>query len=262
MDHVNDVKSYYYTSENGEPVGPISFEELVSLIKNNELKRSTFIWNGEGEWRPIKDTEFNEYIKLNNASYPPPPPPPPPTRDFSNSSTPQNTNHDVNNKLAWAIVASTFFYIFGYIVGVVLAFLDYKKIKEKGLEVPAKWTVFIPIVYLWKRSNLFENTKKLFWIGCLGVVFSLSILIDEFGSSYSSSAMETEACYQVTQMLQMGPSLIGIDGYGIEDLQCDYVNVNYEMESGKYAATATLDNGHELGITIKNDGVNVKAYID
>ena len=159
-------------------------------------------------------------------------------------------------------MASTFFYIIGYIVGVVLAFLDYKRIKEKGLEVPAKWTIFVPIVYLWKRSNLFVNTKKLFWIGCLGVVISLSIFMDEFGSSYNSSAMEAEACYQVTQMVQLGPYLLGMDGYGVEDLQCEDVRVDYQMDNGNYAATATLDNGHEIDITIKSDGVNVKAYID
>lgn len=267
---MDEVKSYYYTSENGEPVGPVSFEELVSLIKGDELKNSTFIWNGEGEWTPIKDTEFNEYIILNDKPYPPPPkmppqtppPPPPIARNSSNVGTPQNISHNVNNKMAWGIVASTFFYIIGYIVGVVLAFLDYKKIKEKGLEVPAKWTVLVPIIYLWKRSNLFENTKKLFWIGCLGVLISFGIFMEEFESSYSSSVMEAEACYQVTQMVQLGPYLLGMDGYGVEDLECENVRVDYQMENGNYAATATLDNGHELGITIKSDGVNVKAYID
>ena len=253
----NIHKKYHYISNDEKVTGPISRLEIQDLLLQGVIKTNTLIWDGEGDWTPVKDTELAQYI----ISTPPPPPPPPPPNQNLDSDSGNTDGH--SNKWAWGIAASTFFIgslgIIAWGVSVIFSLIDYKKCKGKNIEVSPKWMVFIPIIYLWKRSNKFADNKKIFWIGIIGIVLSFVYLLSDggFGNSY----VEDEACIQVTQMMNFSSYITGVDELGI-DLECERVNITREISDGNYAATAVLNSSDIVDITIRTDGDKVKASIN
>ncbi|MEN6670440.1 hypothetical protein AAJP47_08705 [Psychrobacter sp. B38] len=85
---------------------------------------------------PVKDTDLAQDIVS-----------PPPTNQNLNSDSGNTDGH--NNKWAWGIAASAFFLgaigVIAWGIAVVFSFIDYKKFKEKDIEISPKWMVFIPI---------------------------------------------------------------------------------------------------------------------
>lgn len=252
----NIHKKYHYISNEEKVTGPISRFEIKDLLLQGIIKTDTLIWDGEGDWTPVKDTDLAQDIVS-----PPPPPPPPPANQNPNSDSGNTDSH--NNKWAWGIAASAFFLgalgVIAWGIAVVFSFIDYKKCKERNIEISPKWMVLIPILYLWKRSKKFADNKRIFWIGIIGIVLSFVYLLSDggFGNSY----IEEEACIQVTQMMNFSSYITGVDELGM-DLECNRVDITREISDGEYAATALLNSGDIVDITIRTDGDTVKASIN
>ncbi|MCF8025806.1 MAG: DUF4339 domain-containing protein [Desulfobacteraceae bacterium] len=229
MDNAND---WYYALK-GEQVGPVSLQEIQGLVDEGKINLETKVWNGEGDWKAAKDTEVSELFKRQVASNVPPP----------------LTGSDVNNKFIWAVVAVPIVgviiellagteLVWLYIVAnIVCCVLDEKKLKKAGQKSPTNWMVFLVPVYLWKRASLLNQKKHYFWGWC--AAFVLSILI---GIGGNQAALEEAARPVVTQIIQ--EQLYG-------SAECKAVSIDEEVSDGFYKATATLDNGNELRITIE-----------
>lgn len=252
----NAHKKYHYILDDGKVTGPISRLEIEDLLLKKIIKNNTLIWDGEGDWTPVQNTELAQYI----ISPPPPPPPPPPP---SNLDSERRNTDEHSNKWAWGIAVSAFFIgalgVIAWGIAIIFSFIDYKKCKEKNIEISPKWMVFIPILYLWKRYKKFADNKKIFWVGIIGIVLSLVYLLSD--GSFGNSHVEEEACIQVTQMMNFGSYITGVDELGM-DLECEKVKITREISDGKYAAIAILNSGDIADITIRTDGDRVKASIN
>ncbi len=232
---MTDNASKWFYAKKGNQVGPISLLEIKSLVDNGTINAETSVWNGEGDWKSAKNTELSDLF-IKPSSTPPP---------LSGS--------DVNNLYVWLVVAVP---ILGIIIqqytGVVLMWiylalnivfciLDERKLKSAGHVAPnTVWAFFIP-VYLWKRANFLKQKKLYLW--CWIIALSLSIVLT-YGlnkNAYGDALVET-ACPLVTQIIQeqLGGSAV-----------CKAVTIDREISDGFYKATAYLDNGNELQITIE-----------
>ena len=60
--------SIYYVDEKGATKGPVSEKQLKELYENNQIKDSTFIWNGTtiAQWTPLNKVPklFNQLTQL------------------------------------------------------------------------------------------------------------------------------------------------------------------------------------------------------
>lgn len=244
------VNSWYYV-KNGEQIGPLDSNKMEELIANGEIKRETKVWQGEGDWVPAQDTDLNKLFYLENS-------PPPPLK-----------GNDVNNTYVWLMVAVPIigffveavlerelipFYIICYIG---LCILDEKKLKKSGNAAPASWlAIFVP-VYLWKRATLLNQKKNYFIAWC--ATFVLAIFLNVV---LGNSVLEENACPLVTQILKEQTAL---DFFTEGDLHsapaCKSVTIDKEVTDGFYKATATLDNGNDIAITIDTKKEKGKIYV-
>lgn len=253
----NRVKSYHYISSDGKTIGPVAEIEVKKLLSEENININTLVWDGNGDWKPIKDTELAE----GTGSITPPPPPPPP----QNLSTENNSRDPVapTNNLAWGIAISAFFSVISgliaYIAAIIMAFLDHKKCQEKGINISPKWMIFIPLLYLWKRSKTFKDNKRIFLVGCAGTVIFIVLLFSEIGDIFGNSELEERSCDQVTNMVRFSSSITGLDDFGGDSIECEYVSIGLQLSDNKYYATAVLNTGHEVDITIRTDGDQVKT---
>ena len=259
MNGSSRVKSYHYISSDGKTIGPITETEVKKLLLEESINIDTLVWDGNGDWKPIKDTDLAE----GTSSITPPPPPPPP----QNQSTGNNSRNTggLTNSLAWGIALSSFVSIvlglIAYIAAIIMAFIDHKKCKKQGIDISPKWMIFIPILYLWKRSKKFEDNKKIFWIGCAGIVVSVLFIFSEIGNLSGNSYIEENSCEQVTDMVRFGSYITGLDEFGGDNVRCEEVNVDLKISDSKYYATAILNTGDAIDITIRTDGDQVQASI-
>ncbi len=235
-----EVKWYY--ADGGNRKGPISREDVQRLIQNGKITGATSMWSGDGDWMPAKDTEFSSLF----VALPGVPPPLP--------------GKDVDNKYIWAVVAVP---IVGVIVeffvgtelvwlyltlNIVCCILDGRKLKASGHKAPeAGWAFLIP-VYLWKRATLLHHNKRIYFWGWIAA-FVLSILI---GMKGHEAMLEESSIPLVSQILK--------DNFGSSAAECKAVDIKKEVSDGFYKATATLDNGKELEITIEEKEGN-KIYV-
>lgn len=229
---MENVKSWYYVMK-GEQVGPVSTQEIQGLVDERKINPETKVWNGEGDWKAAKETELKKHFKPKAASNFPPP----------------LTGSDIDNKFIWAVVAVP---IAGVLIeliagmellwlyiaaNVIFCVLDERKLKKAGQKAPVSWMVFLVPLYLWKRASLLNHKKHYFWAWCAAFVLSIFI-----GIGGHQVAIEEAACPIVTEIIQ--EQLFG-------SATCKAVRIGEELSDGFYTATATLDNGNELRITIE-----------
>lgn len=228
-----DAINWYY-AKSGEPVGPISFQEMQGLVVDGVITSATKVWNGAGDWRAAKETELSHLLGKPESDAKEPPP---------------LTGSDVDNKYIWAIVAVP---IVGVIIeliagtelvwiyiaaNIACCVLDERKLEGAGQKSPTNWMAFLVPLYLWKRAELLNQKKHYFWAWI--VAFSFSILI---GIGGNQAMIEEAACPVVTDIIQR--QLFG-------SATCKAVNISEEISNGFYLAIATLDNGNNLRITIE-----------
>lgn len=235
------MTSWHY-AVNGAQVGPVTLEDMKAAISEGKISRPTKVWNGEGDWQPAGDTQLAEHFPAPDTATPPP-----------------LHGDDVDNRFMWILVAvpivGAFLDIaFGLIhlipvidANIALCILDEKKLKAAGHKSPVHWSVFIVPVYLWKRADVLKHKKHYF--GAWMAAFVLSMFI---GTAGAQGMIEDTACPIVTDIVQN-------QLYG--SAECKAVTIEEEVTSGFYRATAILDNGNELRITIEEDGDMIYVQI-
>ncbi|MBA4500866.1 DUF4339 domain-containing protein [Marinobacterium marinum] len=231
------MTTWHYV-ENGAQFGPLTLDEVKSAISDGKITPSTKVWPGEGDWVHASETLLSEFFGVHKATTPPP-----------------LAGEDIDNKFMWILVTvpiigaiidlivGMFLFLPSIMANIALCLLDEKKLKAAGHVSPAHWSVFIVPVYIWKRAALLNHKKHYFfaWISAL----FLSVLIDVGGSEM---AIEESACPVVTDIIQE---------QFYSSARCMGVTIDKEVTTGFYKATATLDTGDELFITIeeRDDGM-------
>lgn len=242
-------KNWYY-AEGKQQKGPVTIANIEEFITSGVIKPDTLLWAGEGIWTPAKETIFAD--KFLNFVVPPPLPNANNTIDIVKAKLWLNeirNDAGVDNKFVWLVVAvplvgifielmvgEPLFWIY-WILNIVLCVLDEKYLKSLGKEPPSTaWAFFIP-VYLWKRAEILSQKKYYFW-GWL-VTFLISIAL-AFGAD--KKALEKVACETVTDI---------VHNQLYQTSSCESVSIEKEISDNFYKATAILDNGNEINITIK-----------
>jgi len=239
-----NANNWYYV-EKGKQVGPFSFQEVKSLVADRKINEETSVWNGEGDWKPAKNTVLFDLFKIPLGTPPP------------------LTGADVDNKYVWLvvvvplvgliielIVSQELVWIY-LVLNIVLCVLDEHKLRSAGYETPNRFWVFLIPVYLWKRAGLLKQ-KKYYFLGWI-VAFILSIFLT---TRVNQSIIEEYACPVVTQIIQ--------EQFGGQ-ATCKAVRIDEEVIDGFYRATAILDNGNVLQITIEekeNNQIYVQIPLD
>ncbi len=219
-------------------MGPLTIDEMKAAVSDGKITPSTKVWPGEGDWIHASETLLSEFFGVHEATTPPP-----------------LAGEDIDNKFMWVLatvpiigaiidlIAGTVLFLPSIIANIALCLLDVRKLKAAGHAVPVLWFVFLVPVYIWKRATLLNHKKHYF--GAWVAAFVLSILIDIGGDQ---AAIEEAACPIVTDIIK--EQLYG-------SARCMGVAIDKEVTTGFYKATATLDNGNELLITIeeRDDGM-------
>lgn len=225
------MTTWHYV-EGGAQVGPLTLDEVKGAISAGKITPSTKVWSGEGDWTHASETLLSEFFDVRKSTTPPP-----------------LAGDDIDNKFMWILVtvpilgaiidliAGTVLFLPSIIANIALCMLDEKKLKAAGHSALVHWSVFIVPIYIWKRATLLSHKKHYF--GAWVAAFVLSIFLDIGGTQ---SAIEEAACPIVTDIIK--EQLYG-------SARCMDVTIDKEVTTGFYKATATLDNGNELSITIE-----------
>jgi hypothetical protein len=235
---MSDMSWYYALS--GSRHGPFTFEQMQGFLTANTINADTQVWPGSGDWISLKDTDLGKNIQ--RPSGPPP-----------------LAASEIDNRFVWALVGvqlagGLIEYLSGVsiwwaflILNIGLCVVDEKRLKAAGHEAPQSfWAIIVP-VYLWKRANLLSQEKHYFygWIAAFG----LSVLLSAIGGE---SAIEKAACPIVTDIIHK---------QFYQKTSCIAVTIDEEVKSGFYRATAILDNGNEIDITIEEKGKDILVRV-
>ncbi len=177
----------WYYGLRGQQVGPMSWNEMVNLVRAGTLAPDTPVWNGEGDWRPASQSNLAQVFTATRPMGPPP-----------------LLGQHVDNTFVWAIVpvplvavvieafdpsAQTLSLVVTVGLNILLAVLDGKRVQAAGHAAPpASWAMLIP-VYLWKRATLVKQSRVNFAAWCGAFVLSI-------GLSTGLTAPETRAHVQ------------------------------------------------------------------
>ncbi len=221
--------SWYYAL-NGSRQGPFTIDQMKEFVASSAIHLETKVWAGVGEWVSLKETELAE--SFCRPSGPPP-----------------LAATEVDNRFVWGLVGVQLIgglieFVSGVsiwwaflILNIGLCVADEKRLKAAGHAAPTTWWVLLLPVYLWKRASLLGQNKNYFY-GWLAA-FAVSVLLAVAGGE---SAVEEAACPIVTDIIHK---------QFYQSASCVTVTIDDEPKSGFYRATALLDNGNEIDITIE-----------
>ena len=227
-----DENTKWYYAEKGKQIGPVTSDAIKALVVDGKINQDTSVWNGKGDWKPARTTELSSLFER-PSDVPPP-----------------LMGADVDNKYVWLVVAVP---LIGLVIelmagkeltmvyvalNIALCLFDGRKLKAAGHMAPGNIWAFLVPVYLWKRAGMLKQSKLCFWAWI--VTFSLSIFL---ANLERQSSIEDTACTLVTQILH--------EQLGANSATCKAVKIGDEISAGFYKATATLDNGNDLAITIE-----------
>lgn len=224
----------------GARIGPMTREEFNHNLSLGRIKADTPTWADAGEWRPASG--FSGYAPPSTVEALTPPPAP------------------IDHRIAWAIVAvpvlgsivqlfidSSLVYLY-LVANALLCVYDARLLKGAGYDTPEdKWSLYVVPIHLWKRAALLKQ-KPMLAIAWL-VAFVASIWIDHAGERAS---LQATACPLVTQIIQQQL---------YASASCKGVSLVKEVGDGFYTATATLDNGNDIKITIQRRGKEIYVQI-
>lgn len=167
----------------------------------------------------------------------------------------------LNNIYAWILAFMPFFFgvspeeytnyaiIIGGVTTIGLLVADRMALSESGCEPPSMlWGVFLLPVYLWKRATITKGSRVPFII----IVASLAWIIFIGIPHKDEVALEEAACPLVTTILK--------ENNGSTAPKCMKVTIEDKVTDKFYRATATLDNGNDINITLELTG-NSKFYV-
>jgi hypothetical protein len=190
-DASSEAMGQWYYSESGKRVGPISQDTILSLLQSKKLSPSTMVWRaGMQDWVAILHSDLAKYIT-------------------ADSPPPLSAKH-IANGYAWALAlapvwATALHYIlayayieakyegilllaplfvqeilqktwyFGWIVNVIMAFLDNRALKAAGWSTERinSWMIILIPVYLYKRDQMLGAGMTRFWVWIAAFIVSL-----------------------------------------------------------------------------------------
>lgn len=157
----------------------------------------------------------------------------------------------IKNLYAWLIAILPFVVSFppaeydkyvmvaSFVVGLGLLVADRMNLTEAGYEPPSfLWGFLVPPVYLWKRATVLGSNRLLFIVWMLA--FAASFVVYSYSND---SALEEAACPVVTTILK--------ENNGVDASKCMKVTIKEKVTDKFYKATATLDNGNDINVTIE-----------
>ncbi|WP_425928887.1 DUF4339 domain-containing protein [Pseudomonas sp. NyZ201] len=230
--------SWYYAS-NGAQQGPFTFDQMKQFVAANTIHPDTQVWPGKGNWVSLKDSE------LGATGHGPVAPP--------------LAAAQVDNRYIWALIGGVVAfgvlelltgknYSFGYVGLCVAACVgDAKQLKASGHPAPNPWWCLVVPVYLWKRANLLGQKKHHFFAW-----FPAALLSGVLGIMGAESTIEDSACPLVTEI---------IHEQFLQGSSCVKVTIGDQPKTGFYRATALLDNGNEIAITIEEKGKQIVVRV-
>lgn len=129
----------WYFGRNGRQEGPVSDEQLRTMIRNGSLRREDLVWReGMADWQPAGDVPGLPFPSP--AAYSPPPPPPAP---YPSPYAPPQSQYaapppvyggagfDIPNYLPWAIAATLLCCMPGGVAAIIFA-SKANSAKERG----------------------------------------------------------------------------------------------------------------------------------
>ncbi len=128
----------------------------------------------------------------------------------------------------------------------VTAWQDVGRLKQTQRHAPEMWTISVIPLYLWQR--LTRNNQSLLPLLGWAVASIAAISLSFHGDK---QALAEQACQVTTEIVHEQLN-------GSSD--CVAVKIDEEIKDGFYRATATLDNGNDLSITIDNTSDD-KIYV-
>lgn len=127
------------------------------------------------------------------------------------------------------------------VIGLLVA--DRMALSEAGYEPPAiLWGVLFLPVYLWKRATITKGSRIPFIV----IVASLACIIFIGIPHREEVALEEAACPLVTTILK--------ENNGTTAPKCMKVTIQDKVTDKFYKATATLDNGNDINVTLELTG--------
>lgn len=230
----------WYYSKNGTRSGPFTIDQMKGFAASGVIGLETKVWTGSGDWVSLKDTE----LAANVAPLSGPPP---------------LASSEVDNRFVWGLVgiqilgilmALTFDFSIGWLVvlaNIGLSVADERRLKAAGYAAPETyWAIVVP-VYLWKRANILGHAKTYFY------AWIVSFIVLAMTINFADEQLEIEkaACPLVTDIIH--------DQFH-QTSSCLKVAIDDEPRDDFYRATAYLDNGREVDITIqkKKDQIFVR----
>lgn len=232
--------SWYYAL-NGARQGPFTIDQMRDFAASAAIQSDTKVWAGVGDWVSLQDTELASSIHR--------PAGPPPL-----------AANDVDNRFVWWLVGAQLiggviqlfagetnlsWAFLGLNVGLCVA--DERRLKQAGHSAPSSWWALLVPVYLWKRANLLKQKKTYFYAWMAAMVVSLSLAV-----AGGESAIEEAACPLVTEIIHK---------QFLQGSSCVTVTIDDQPKSGFYRATALLDNGNEIDITIEEKGEQILVRV-
>lgn len=235
MTQASPTEESWFYAHGGDRIGPISRGEIEQLITAGKVNGDTPVWSGAGDWQPARQSGLSSIFEAAHRTSPPP-----------------LTGRHVDNKFAWLIVAvplaGTVIEIaigreliaLYWILNIGLCVLDAGRLRAAGHKAPDSWTALLIPVYLWKRAALLKQRQVHFaaWMGAFVVSICMSIWAQ-------NRNLEASACGLVTRIVK--EQLQGT-------AQCKRVSLGEEVSDGFYKASALMDNGSEIPITIEQKG--------
>ncbi|EEW3300136.1 hypothetical protein MA999_003979 [Escherichia coli] len=139
--------------------------------------------------------------------------------------------------------------LIGSLAAIGLLVADRMAISESGYEPPAiLWGIVLMPVYLWKRATITKSSRLPFII----VVALMAGLVFIVIPKQEDSVIEDAACPVVTTILK--------EHNGSTAAKCIKVKIDDKVTDKFYRATATLDNGNDINITLELAG-REKLYV-
>jgi hypothetical protein len=256
----------WYYAQQGNRVGPVSREDIERLVREGKVTADTSVWSGEGEWRPAREDQTLGHL----------------FRQPIDVTTPL-VGKKTDDRLAWGIAASPLAdVVLGWITGgvsslfvwlacIVLAIKDEKRLKASGHQAASHWWILLVPVYLWKRAVALKQSKKIFWYWV--AAFALALVL---GAGGHQASLEKAAVPVVTQIIKdgfqqnqaaefFGGNILAAGADAEKDApQCKAVKIDKKVSDGFYYATAFLDTGKAIKISIEEQGdkILVKTMLD
>jgi len=251
----DEVKKWYYSFD-GATKGPFTIDEIKMTIAAQIIKKDTMVWPGSGNWIKSGESELSELF-ANELLIPPPLPEK--SNDFiekilADIKSQQNRigwyfslaaicyilfdgiSATLENPYAWYF-ASVFLFGISFLV---LMNIDIKNIKKAGKIIPflTQLWIFIPPVYLWKRTKILGTGKHYFYSFLTIIIISSLLSFSVFSPKRNETAIAQSACEIAKE----------------NRYECSKVKILEKNEDGEtYRAKLFIENGNSFEIVIEKN---------